>query len=217
MPFQPTHKGTQLSRHLKINLHSCPSRRVQTRPPIALLRRAARAVMIWLVMFIIVLFNVNDVSRAQETPETSWLDRLKNLSLPSMPDWSKLGESLTGSANAITQQTLEATKLVEELGYKTVLLEVQWALSPISRVRLKSTGLMEESHLEAVRAKAAEKGVLTKLVVERAIAARQLQKQSGFGTVILDVIVSPNPAIKTCFLTEVINNDTEIYFRGCFS
>jgi hypothetical protein len=113
------------------------------------------------------------------------------------------------------QEVGDSQSVVKELGFDIIMFKVQLGLPPLSKLVLRSKGEMSEEQLEAIAAKATNPGILMKVLLNSAVHAKRFQTKMGFGTVILDMDYALTPAVRMCFLKEVITNDLGSHYLEC--
>jgi hypothetical protein len=160
---------------------------------------------------IIILAALLTIGFAQATAEESWTDHWKKtasdyLTMPSMPDFSildlsKMSEQAAAQANMFVQQLNDSLPLLEQMGYEVSVINVQWAIPPKLKVRLRSkTGTQPAKAFEPVTAP--NQSLFVKTLIWSAAEAKRIQGQMNVGTAIVDVDFAIPPRIKMSFLKQ---------------
>jgi hypothetical protein len=105
----------------------------------------------------------------------------------------------SGEFDVFTQQVGESLPLLEEMGYEVSTFRVQWGLPPKAKLRLRAKGTTDPDKIKAIEAKAPG-GMMMRMLLSSAAAAKRIQSSMKFGTAIIDVDFAVPPKIKMSFL-----------------
>jgi hypothetical protein len=116
-------------------------------------------------------------------------------------DLSKMSEQVTVQANVFAQQVNETLPILEQMGYEVSIINIQWAVPPKLKVRLRSkAGAGPAKPVEAVMTP--NQSIFVKTLIWSAAEAKRIQGQMNVGTAIVDVDFAIPPRIKMSFLKQ---------------
>ncbi len=173
----------------------------------------------------VVLLAIIPVAHAEETTPSridsitksarDMMPSMPSVSLPSMPDlslpdFSDATGRLMTEFNIFTQQVGDALPILEQMGYEVTTFKVTWGLPPKARLRLKSNGNADIQKVNAIAAKATNRGVLVAALITSAATAKRIQSTMKLGTAYLDVDFAVPPRVNMKFVSLKANEKEEL-------